>query len=293
MLAAISVLVVIVAITVFLLAQAWPALREAGGQFFTQRLWFPDANPPQFGIAALVVGTLLSSALALLLAVPVGVAASLCVVELLPRRLGRSIGQAVDLLASVPSVVYGLWGFAVLVPWLVPVQQHLDRWVGGFIPPLHSPTGTYGRSIFAAGVVLAIMIVPTVAALTRETFLQVPRAHREAALALGATRWEMICTAVLPTCRGGMVAAAMLGLGRALGETIAVAMVLSASFEISWHLVAPGGATIAANIATKFGEAGALGRHALVASGLVLFALTLAVNAVARVVVRRSVAGQR
>jgi phosphate transport system permease protein len=291
--AGVSVLGLIVAITAFLLSQAWPALRQAGGSFFTQPQWFPDADPPQFGIAALVVGTLISSAVALLLAVPVGVAASLCVVELLPRRVGRLIGQMVDLLASVPSVVYGLWGFSVLVPWLVPLQRGLDRAVGGVVPLLHSPSGTYGRSIFAAAVVLAIMVLPTIAALCRETFLQVPRAHREAALALGATRWEMIRTAVLPATRPGVIAASMLGLGRALGETIAVAMVLSASFDLSWHLVEPGGVTIAANIAAKFGEAGMLGRNALVASGLVLFALTLAVNAVARLVVRRSVVAGR
>ncbi len=291
--AGISVLALIVAISVFLLSQAWPALAQAGAGFITEQEWFPDAQPPRFGIAALVVGTLISSAVALLLAVPVGVAASLCVVELLPRRLGRAIGQMVDLLASVPSVVYGLWGFSVLVPALVPLQRWLDAAVGSFVPLLHSPSGIYGRSLLAAGVVLAIMVLPTIAALCRESFLQVPRAHREAALALGATRWEMIRTAVLPSTRPGVIAASMLGLGRALGETIAVAMVLSASFDLTWHWVEPGGVTIAANIAAKFGEAGMLGRHALVASGLVLFTLTLAVNAVARLVVRRSVVAGR
>jgi phosphate transport system permease protein len=201
--------------------------------------------------------------------------------------VGRWIGHLTDLLAAVPSVVYGLWGVAFLVPRLVPAQRWLDSTLG-FIPVFHSRNGIYGRSLFAASVVLAIMILPIIAAIAREVFRQAPTTHKEAAMALGATRWETIRYAVLPFSRSGLVGAAMLGLGRALGETIAVALVLAASFDIHWHLVEPGGNTIAANIATKFGEAGLLGREALIASGLVLFAITLAVNVAARFVVART-----
>ncbi len=283
------VLALLGAIALFLAVRAWPALQAAGGSFLSRREWFPDASPPRFGIAALVFGTAVSSGLALLLALPVGVGAALFLTEMAPRRIGRWTGYVLDLLAAVPSVVYGLWGLVVLVPALVPVQRGLDRWLGGAVPLLHSPSGSYGRSIFAAGVVLAIMVLPIVAALARELFLQAPRTHREAALALGATQWETIRMAVLPFSRGGLLGAAMLGLGRALGETIAVALVLAPAFVVNPHVVEPGGNTIAANIAVKFGEAGATGRSALIASGLVLFALTLTVNVGARAVVHRSV----
>lgn len=283
------VFALILAIGVFLAVQALPSLRQAGISFLTESEWFPDARPSRFGIAALAFGTVVSSLLALVLAVPVAVGSALYVSELAPPRLGRWIGYLVDLLAAVPSVVYGLWGVIFLVPRLVPVQRALDDAVGGAVPIVHSPSGTYGRSILSASVVLAVMVLPIVAALAREIFRQVPQAHREAAVALGATRWETIRTAVLPFSRGGLVGAVMLGLGRAVGETIAVALVLAASFEVKAHLAEPGGNTIAANIATKFGESGAVGRSALVASGLVLFGITLAVNVVARLVVRRAV----
>ena len=281
------VVLLIGAIAVFLIVQATPALRAAGAGFFSRFEWFPDATPARFGVAALAFGTVVSSLLALVLAVPIAIGSALFTTEIAPPRLGRWIGHLMDLLAAVPSVVYGLWGVAFLVPRLVPAQEWLDR-VLGFIPIFHSRNGTYGRSLFAASVVLAIMVLPIIAAISREVFRQAPMTHREAAMALGATRWETIRYAVLPFSRSGLIGAAMLGLGRALGETIAVALVLAASFQINWHLVEPGGNTIAANIATKFGEAGLLGREALIASGLVLFAITLAVNIAARAVVNRT-----
>jgi phosphate transport system permease protein len=284
--AALSIFAVLGGIVVLLCIDAWPALRDAGASFWTEEQWFPDAATPRFGVAALVFGTLVSSAIAFVIALPVAVGTSLFVTELAGPRLARWTSWLIDLLAAVPSVVYGLWGFTVLVPFLEPIERWLDDWFG-FIPLLHSPTGTYGRSLFAAGVILAVMILPIIAALTREVFRQVPRANREAALALGATRWEMIRTAVLPFGRRGVVAAAMLGLGRALGETIAVALVLAAAFDVNWHVFEPGGNSIAANIAVKFGEAGDGGRHALIASGLVLFVITLVVNVAARFVVRK------
>ncbi len=280
------ILVLIAAIVIFLTLRAIPAVTEMGFGFVTERQWFPDAQPPEFGIAALVFGTLVSSFLALVIAVPVALGTSLFIVELAPPRLGRVVGYLVDALAAVPSVVYGLWGVIFLVPHLTGLQRTLDGWIG-FIPPFHSRSDTYGRSLFAAAVVLAIMILPIIAALSREVFQQVPRAHREAALALGATRWEMIRLAVLPYGRSGIIGASMLGLGRALGETIAVALVLASAFDINIHLFEPGGNTIAANIATKFGEAGSNGREALIASGLVLLAITFLVNVIARLVIKR------
>lgn len=285
--AGLLVFIIIGAIGVFLAAKAAPSLRAAGGRFLTTFEWFPDASPPHFGIGAVAFGTVLSSTLAVIMAVPVAIGSALFLTELAPPRLGRWVGHMVDLLAAVPSVVYGLWGVIFLVPKLVPFERRLDS-TFGFIPLFNSRNDTYGSSIFAASVVLAIMVVPIVAAISREIFRQVPRANKEAALALGATRWEVIRMAVLPYSRGGLVGAVMLGLGRALGETIAVALVLSAAFTVNFHVLEPGGNTIAANIATKFGESGPQGRSALIASGLVLFAITLAVNALARLVVYRS-----
>ena len=284
--AGLLVLLLLGAIVVFLVVQAVPAFRQAGAGFFTVRQWLPDSASPHFGIAALAWGTVLSSAIALLIATPVALGTALYLTEVARPRVSRTLGWLVDLLAAVPSVVYGLWGVAFLVPLLVPFERGVDGFLG-FIPFLHSPNHTYGRSVFAASVVLAIMILPIIAAISREVLRQVPGSAREAALALGATRWETIRMAVLPPSRSGLIGAIMLGLGRAIGETIAVALVLSASFKITFHIFQPGGNTIAANIATKFGEAGANGRAALIASGLVLFVISLAVNLAARLVVRR------
>ena len=286
--AATVVLVVVAAIGVFLLAKAIPALDKNTVNFLTERRWLPDQAKPVFGIAALAFGTIVSSVIALALALPIAVATALFVAHYAPRRLAQPLGFLVDLLAAVPSVVYGLWGFYFLRGHVSDVAAWLDKHVGGVFPPLHSTTGTYGGSLLLAGVVLAIMVLPIISAIAREVFLQVPRANVEAALALGATRWEAMRVAVLPYGRPGVVSAAMLGLGRALGETIAVALLLSTSYDISWHVTQPGGSTFAANIALKFNEAGGIGRGALIASGLVLFLITLVVNAVARAVVKRS-----
>jgi phosphate transport system permease protein len=285
--AGVLILGIIVAIAIFLVWKAIPALRVAGFHFFTEKTWFPDATPAKFGVAAIAFGTVLSSIIALVLVVPVALGAALTLTELAPRRLGTMGGYLVDVLAAVPSVVYGLWGVYYLVPRLIPMQRWLAVHVS-FIPLFQNKSNTFGRSVFAASAVLAIMILPIIAAISREVFRQVPQVNREAALALGATRWETIRMAVLPPSRSGVVGAIMLGLGRALGETIAVALVLAATFNINGHILEPGGNTIAANIATKFGESGAVGREALIASGLVLFAITLAVNMAARRVVNRS-----
>ena len=277
------------AIAVFLVVKAIPALRHDKSSFWTTKIWDPDVSG-RFGIAALVFGTLLSSVLALAMAVPVSLGVALYVTEYAPRRISRLLGYLTDLLAAVPSVVYGLFGLFFLLPRLVGLQSWLAARLG-WIPLFADPSGQareYSKSIFGAAVILAIMVLPIVSAITREVLRQADPAIKEAALALGATRWEMIRTAVLPPSRPGIVGAVMLGLGRTLGETIAVALVIGNTFSTSWHILPPGGATIAANIANFFGEAGALGRSALIASGLVLFAITLLVNFLARYVILRS-----
>ncbi len=293
--AGVFTLIVLAAIAIFLIVKALPALRADTKGFLTTREWLPDASPSVFGIAALAFGTLLSSALALVIAVPIAIGVALYTTDYAPRRIATVLGYVTDMLAAVPSVIYGLWGLYFLIPHLVPVQSFLAR-TFGWIPLFADPdnrTSVASRSIFAAAVVLAVMILPIISAISREVLAQVPTTSREAALALGATRWEMIRTAVLPPSRPGLISAVMLGLGRALGETIAVALVLAASFDVNWRVLTPGGNSIAANIATKFGESGNTGREALIASGLVLFAITLIVNLAARAVIYRSGAMER
>jgi phosphate transport system permease protein len=282
----ILILVIMVLIAVFLVWQALPALQTNAGNFLTTQVWFPDQTPPVFGIAALAFGTIVTAVIAMVLAVPAGVGIALFTTVYAPGRVAAVLGFVTDVLAAVPSIIFGLWGLEVLMGHLQGLMQWLNDYLG-FIPMFDNTQGIYTRSVMIASVVLAIMILPTISALTREVFLRVPRPHIEAALALGATRWEMVRTAVLPYGRPGMISASMLGLGRALGETIAVALVLSATFDINWHLTEPGGNTFAANIALKFNEAGPNGLSALIASGLVLFVITLAVNAAARLVIAR------
>ena len=274
------------AIAAFLIWRAVPELNNNSGNFFTTTSWFPDQTPPVFGIAALVFGTLMTAGLALLLAVPIGVAVALYVSHYATPKIGKPLAFIVDLLAAVPSIIFGLWGLAVLMPNTGGLFKWLNDYLG-FIPIFQNTTGIYTKSMLLAGVVLAIMILPTVSSVSREVLVQAPRMDIEAALALGATKWETMRMVVLPFGRPGIISASILGLGRALGETIAVAIILSALFEINWHVTEPGGNTFAANIALKWNEAGANGISALVASGLVLFLITLAVNMVARLAVAR------
>jgi phosphate transport system permease protein len=281
------ILVTMAAIAVFLIWKAIPSLQSDSTNFFTTQVWYPDQNPPEFGIAALLFGTLMTSIIAMILAVPVGFGIALFIAHYASRRLAASLAFVTDLLAAVPSIIFGMWGLEFLTPNMVGLGQWLNDYLG-WIPLFKNDLGQYTRSIFIASVVLAIMILPTISALSREVFVQVPRAHIEASLALGATRWEMVRQAIVPFSRPGMISASMLGLGRALGETIAVALVLSAAFDINWHITEPGGNTFAANIALKWNEAGPNGLSALIASGLVLFVITLAVNMVARLIIARS-----
>jgi len=279
--------VVIVAIGAFLVVQAVPALRDNTTNFLTTKDFRPEADAPSFGIAVLAFGTVLTSLVAMVFAVPVALGVAIFVTQYAPRRLAGLLGGIVDLLAAVPSVVYGLWGVAFLNRHLQPFNKGLHDNLG-FFPLFGDTGGKYGKSILLASLVLAIMVLPIIAALTREVLLQIPTALTEAALALGATRWEAIRTAVLPPSKAGIVSAIMLGLGRALGETIAVALVLGFSPEITVRILGPGSNTIAANIAAKFGEYAQAGRGALIATGLVLFVITFAVNAAARAIVIRS-----
>ncbi len=269
--------------------RAYPAFGKDKVNFWTSKEWSPDGTH-RFGILALAAGTLLSSAVALVMAVPVALGVAIFITEYAPRRISRFLGHITDLLAAVPSVVYGLWGAFFLTKHLVGVERFLNHWFGWF-PLFSAPKSNFESpigSLFATSVVLAIMILPIIAAISREVFRQVDPAHKEAALALGATKFEVIRTAVLPPSRSGIVGATMLGLGRALGETIAVALVLGVSFVVQPHILQPGGNTIAANIALSFGEAGDVGLPALIASGLVLFAITLVVNLIARGVIYRA-----
>jgi phosphate ABC transporter permease protein PstC len=244
-----------------------------------------NVSAEHFGALPLLVGTLITSALALLIGVPVAVATAVYATELCTLRLRAPLTVLVDLLAAVPSVVYGLWGIFFLAPKLQPAEQWLaDRL--SFIPFIGGGLVTI-PNIFIAGLILAIMILPIVSAISREVMATVPADHKEAALGLGATRWEMIRIAVLPYCRGGIVGGAMLGLGRAIGETIAVTIVIGDAPTMPSHLFDQG-YSLAAVIANEFGEAQGVHRSALFAAGLVLFVLTLLVNAIARVIVLRA-----
>jgi phosphate transport system permease protein len=250
-----------------------------------------DVSKAVFGAWPLVVGTLITSAIALVIGVPVAVATALYITELCPRRARQPLTIMVELLAAVPSVVYGLWGIKVLAPKLQPAEQWFsDKF--SFLPFVGGSVSI--PNYFVSGLILAIMIVPIVSAISREVMSTVPPQDKEGALALGATRWEMIRMAVLPYSRAGISGAAMLGLGRAIGETIAVTIVIGNAPEIG-HTVFSQGYTLAAVIANEFGEAAADPTHraALIAAGLVLFLLTLIVNAIARYFVNRAERGQR
>jgi phosphate transport system permease protein len=283
------ILALIVYFFVRLLGEARPAFAKEGVLGFVfGNDW--NVSAEQFGALPLLVGTLVTSGLALVIGVPVAVATSLYATELCPLRLRRPLMVLVELLAAVPSVVYGLWGIFYLAPKLQPAEQWVADRLSG-IPFIGGGTATI-PNYFVAGLVLAIMILPIVSAISREVMATVPADHKEAALALGATRWEMIRTAVLPYCRSGIVGGAMLGLGRAIGETIAVTILIGDAPQLGHHLFGQG-YSLAAVIANEFGEATGLHRSALFAAGVVLFVLTLLVNAAARVLVMRSARPQR
>jgi phosphate transport system permease protein len=279
--AAMLILLALAGVAVFLVVQGIPALRATPSDLNGKSSLLAYAAP-------LVFGTLWAALIAILVATPLALGVALAVSHYAPKRLAAPLGYLVDLLAAVPSVVYGLWGIGFLGPRLVPAYEWLDQQVG-WLPLFAGPASTTGRTILTAGIVLAIMILPIITAISREIFSQTPRLNEEAALALGATRWEMIRLSVLPYARSGIVSAVMLGLGRAMGETMAVAMVLSASGVVTFNLISSTNpSTIAANIALTFADATGLKVNALVATGLVLFVITFVVNFAARAIVTRA-----
>jgi phosphate transport system permease protein len=284
-----GILVLIAFFFIRLIVEARPAFSRFGVFGFTfDNNW--DVSRDTFGALSLVVGTLITSAIALIIGVPVAVATAVFLTELCPRRIRSPLTILVELLAAVPSVVYGLWGVFVLIPHLKPAEAWFGR-TFDFVPFVEPDVA--GPNYFISGLILAIMILPIVSAISREVIATVPVADKEAALALGATRWEMIRMAVLPYARPGITGASMLGLGRAIGETIAVTLVIGNAPQIGDTIFSQG-YTLAAVIANEFGEAAndLIHRAALIAAGLVLFVLTLVVNMIARGFVVRSRRGR-
>ncbi|MGA9748225.1 MAG: phosphate ABC transporter permease subunit PstC [Nocardioides sp.] len=282
--AGIAILVALAGVAIFLTVEGLPALTAGpaalgGKEGITLYVW------------PLLFGTLLAATLAMIIATPLAIGVALVISHYAPRRLSKTLGYLIDLLAAVPSVVYGLWG----IDFLGRRIGGLYGWLAdnlGFLPFFAGPASTTGRTILTASLVLAVMALPIITAITREVFAQTPTLHEEAALALGATRWEMIRMTVFPYARSGMISATMLGLGRALGETMAVAMVLSATGVITFNLISTTNpSTIAANIALQFGEASGLKVNVLIFSGLVLFVVTFAVNFLGRAIAGRGVQG--
>ncbi len=294
------VLVVMLGVGGYLAVRATDALSVAGLSFLTTEGWNPDGGHGQFGIKAVLVGTVIIGGIAVVLAVPLALGSALYISEYAPRKLRRTLIGMVDLMAAVPSVVYGVWGFVLLQYKLTGVA----RWVStyfGWIPlfrvndvdvndPLTPPL-VYTASSLMAGTVVAFMITPIMCSIMREVFDQAPAGEREGAYALGSTRWGMIRSVVLPFGRGGIIGGTMLGLGRALGETISVYLILSMTFEVQPHILQTGGSAVAPMIALRYGDSTPFSISALMAAGLALFLLTLVVNFAAAAVVARSRSG--
>jgi phosphate transport system permease protein len=291
------VLLITGGIGVFLAYQAKPTLQTYGWKFFTEQSWNPEAN--QIGVAAVLFGTVVVASIAIFFSFPLALATALYITEWAPRGLKKTLIALVDLMVAVPSIVYGLWGFFLLQPWIIHVSRWITSWFG-WIPIFkvdsdpHAAVfdgATYASSAFIAGIVVAMMVLPIACAVMREVFDQTPSGEREAALALGSTSWGVVRSVVLPFGRGGIIGGTMLGLGRALGETIAVVMIVSPLFEINWHVLQSGSITISSMIALRYGEASGSQLNALMAAGLVLFVITLIVNLIAGFVVARSRSG--
>ncbi|MEO6509383.1 MAG: phosphate ABC transporter permease subunit PstC [Nocardioides sp.] len=292
-----SVLVITGGVGVFLGWQAFPTLKRYGWSFFTETQWQPEAD--KLGIGAVLVGTVEVAMVAMFFAFPLALLTALYISEYAPAKLQATLVSMVDLMAAVPSIVYGLWGFFLVMPhaaalalWL---QQHFG-WIPIFAVDAdpNAPVwdaSRYVASAFCAGIAVAMMVLPMSCAVMRQVFSQAPAGEREAALALGATRWGMIRSVVLPFGRGGIVGGTMLGLGRALGETIAVVLIVSPAFEVKPRILEIGTVTVSSLIAGRFGEASASQLSALLAAGFVLFVITLVVNTIAALIVSRSRSG--
>jgi phosphate transport system permease protein len=286
------------AVGLLLLVRAFKALKVAGFSFVTTSAWQPDVH--RFGIAAVLSGTVLIAMVAVVIAIPLAIGTALFISEVAPRRIKQTLISMVDLMAAVPSVVYGIWGFFFLQGHVIGLSRWLSTWMS-WIPlfkittadphnPLQSQS-VYTASTFIAGIVVSMMVAPIACSIMREVFSQAPAGEREGAYALGATRWGMIRSVVLPFGRGGMIGASMLGLGRALGETIAVVLIISPLFHVNFHILQQGSNSVSSLITLRYGDASGFGLSALMAAGLSLFVLTLIVNFAASVIVSRSRSG--
>jgi phosphate transport system permease protein len=289
--AGVLVLVLLALVGTFLLLQSRTALDETGPLSFLTRVeWRTDVHPARIGVLGMLAGTVLVASVAIVLAIPLSIGTALLITEYAPPRLRRWLVSLVDLLAAIPALLFGIWGFLFLSDQLIPISQWLSDNLG-WIPIFHVDEGApLNGSIFIAGVVVSLMVLPIITAVVREVFSYVPQGEKEAALAVGGTRWGMIRTVVFPYGWGGIVGGSMLGLGRALGETIAVTLLLPQVPELSDQILQNGGATISGFITNRAG-ADAFTVSGLMAAGLVLFFITLAVNLIASVIVGRSRSG--
>ncbi|BAJ75596.1 ABC-type phosphate transport system, permease component [Microbacterium testaceum StLB037] len=295
--AGILTVAIMLAVGVFLSVRAGDALVVAGPSFLTTQEWSPETGT--FGVAAVLFGTVTIAIVAMAISVPLALGTALLISEIVPPRLRSFLITMVDLMAAVPSVVFGLWGVFFLQANVIPVAEWISTYFG-WIPVFQvtdatgarlTEAGAFTSSAFIAGIVVALMVVPTQTSVMREAFSQAPLGEREGALALGSTRWGMIRAVVLPFGRGGIIGGTMLGLGRALGETIAVVMIISPIFTINTQLLKTGTNSVSALIALRYGEASQFGLSALMAAGLVLFIITLIVNFTASTIVARSRSG--
>ena len=286
-----SSLVILGLIAIFLGYRGFEVLRQEGFGFITNSDWSvtvdENANvvDSNFGLAAMLVGTILCALVAVVIALPISVFSALFLNFYAPDKLKKFLVAIIDMMAAFPSILFGIWGFLVLMPtaeyWAKLIHKYL-----GWIPIFDLQVPVYTRSPFVAGVVLAIMIIPIITSVSREVFSQAPLDRIQAAYALGATRWAMIKAVVIPHGRNGVIGGAMLGLGRAMGETVAVFTVLNIVFQVNWQVLLGAGGNVASLIILKFGEANPYEIKALMAAGLVLFMLTLLVNAIANVIVK-------
>jgi len=297
-LAAVAVVGVIGAVGLFLTIRAYPALAVAKLHFLTTQTWEPDSH--RFGVGGILTDTILIALVALVVSVPVSLGLSLFISEIAPKRIQRAMISLVDLMAAVPSVVYALWGVNYLQPHVLGVSRFLSSWFGWI--PIFKVVGpasssilnkgtSFSASTFIVGLTVSLMVIPIQCSVMRESFSQTPLGEREGAYALGGNRWGMITTVVLPFGRGGIIGGTMLGLGRALGETIAVYLIISTVYGINWHILQSGGNSVSALIALQYGDASKFGTSALMAAGLTLFAITLIINFGASAIVSRSRSG--
>jgi len=287
-----SSLVILGLIALFLFYRGYEVLREEGLSFITSADWsitldeFANVVESNFGLSAMLVGTILCALVAVVIAVPISVFSALFLNFYAPQWMKKILVAVIDMMAAFPSILFGIWGFLVLMPSVEYWGKLINKYLG-WIPLFEVNPYFFTRSPFVAGVVLAIMIIPIITSVSREIFAQAPLDRIQAAFALGATRWTMIKAVVIPHGRSGVVGGAMLGLGRAMGETVAVYTVLNIVFQINWHVLLGAGGNVASLIILKFGEASEYEIKALMAAGLVLFFLTLSVNAIANVIVKR------